>query len=104
MERPKVEELRVKGKDRRLTWQEVDALCDYALELEVQNKAYDKANKDFQECLIEANKDREQLEKDRAELSKLLIEERLFVVQLGEKIRDRVYAILEEEKRETNTA
>ncbi len=42
-----------------------------------------------------------ELEKERAELSKLLIEERLFVIELGETIRDRVHAILEEEEHAT---
>ena len=38
------------------------AVRDYALDLERKNAAYDKANKDFQELLVAANKERATLE------------------------------------------
>ena len=37
-------------------------VCNYALDLERKNAAYDKANKSFQELLITANKERADLE------------------------------------------
>ncbi len=57
MARLPVEELRLKGKDRRLTWQEVDALCDRVLELESCLNRILRGHND--DCVLCARKDTE---------------------------------------------
>jgi len=65
------------------------AWLNYALELEAKLKAEQES---VNELSLHAQ-----------ELAQSLIEERLFIVQLEETIRDRVHAILEEGERETKT-